>query len=270
VEQRRPGVLRGDPAYLSVADTAHARPLVEANRTQHSCGLWRPSPKGPSGCAREPALVGPDTHAFPTPWPFKKRLAHSAKGVSRSARLAGGADRPGEDSSASRVVVWRGAAGRGMATGQARFHGDSVRLIPFVPRPTGGARPTFATTAVEIYGGGQRPSKRLDTWAVPDLSGGVVAPWLRGVVVGVSPRTYWIYRQHFPSASTVLFSHPAYNQTEWLFTQEEVVRMPVIDLENLELASGHRRLSVLKARLVWLQLARTTPRLVERTKAETS
>ncbi|HEY7423203.1 MAG TPA: hypothetical protein VH682_03080 [Gemmataceae bacterium] len=46
--------------------------------------------------------------------------------------------------------------------------------------------------------------------------------------------------------------------------------MPVIDLENLELASGHRRLSVLKARLVWLQLARTTPRLVERTKAETS
>jgi hypothetical protein len=31
------------------------------------------------------------------------------------------------------------------------------------------------------------PSKRLDAWAVPDPTFGVTAPWLLGVVVGVSP-----------------------------------------------------------------------------------
>ena len=104
VSLRRRRQLLGDPACLSVAEAA--------NRTQHSCGLWRPSLGRPSGCAREPALVGPDTPTFPTPRPFKKRLAHSAKGVSRSARLAAGADRPGEYSCSGRVAVWRGSGGR--------------------------------------------------------------------------------------------------------------------------------------------------------------
>jgi hypothetical protein len=46
-------------------------PRPETSRTQHSCGLWRPGPAGPGGCAREQAPARPDTHSFPAPWPFE-------------------------------------------------------------------------------------------------------------------------------------------------------------------------------------------------------
>jgi hypothetical protein len=80
VLQRRRAIVLGDPAWLSATDAEHARLAVEANRTQHSCGLWRPSPEGPSGCAREPALAGPDTHTFPVSPPFKEATGSLPKG----------------------------------------------------------------------------------------------------------------------------------------------------------------------------------------------
>ena len=92
---------------------------------------------------QERVLAGPDTHAFPASPPFKKRLAHSSKGVSRSARLAAGADRPGESSWRSHVAVWRGSGGLGMATSQARFSLGQRYAEPVVPRPTGGPRRNY-------------------------------------------------------------------------------------------------------------------------------
>ena len=75
-----------------------------------------------------------------------------------------------------------------MANRQARLHWDSVTLIPSVPRPTGGPRPVFATTAVELYGGGRRPFKAsgcLGYSRTPAAES--MLPGLLGVVVGVSP-----------------------------------------------------------------------------------
>jgi hypothetical protein len=60
----------------------------------------------------------------------------------------------------SRVAVWRGSAGRGMAIGQARYAlGQRYAEPAIVPRPTGRPRSLYATTAVEIVGGGRRPIK---------------------------------------------------------------------------------------------------------------
>ena len=50
------------------------------SRTQHSCGLRRPGPAGPGGCAGGGVPAGPDTHSFPGPWPFKERRAHLPQG----------------------------------------------------------------------------------------------------------------------------------------------------------------------------------------------
>jgi hypothetical protein len=46
-------------------------PRPRTSRTQHSCGLRRPSPAGPGGWARDSAPAGPDTQGFPAPWPFE-------------------------------------------------------------------------------------------------------------------------------------------------------------------------------------------------------
>ena len=75
-----------------------------------------------------------------------------------------------------------------MAIGQARFHGDSVRLIPFVLRPTGGSRPVLRPPRSKSTEAAGVPSNRLDTWAVPDPTCGVNAPLMVGVVVGVGPQ----------------------------------------------------------------------------------
>src|SRR5262249_36956747 len=135
---------------------------------------------------------GPSRYSYvPDAAAIQKRLAHSAKGVSRSARLTGGAGRPGEGSFA---LPGRGLAGGGGAPGgppaKPGTPRDSVTLSPSVPRPTGGPRPLLRPPRSKYTEAAGVPSKRLDTWAVPDPSGGVVAPWLVGVVVGVSPSRF--------------------------------------------------------------------------------
>ena len=160
VEQRRRRQLLGDPAWLSTAGAEHARPAAEANRTQQSCGLWRPNPEGPSGCAREPALAGPDTHVFPATPPFKKATGSLPEGSVPLGSADGWGGSAGRFLRGSRVAVWRGSAGRWDGQWPSPFHWDSVTLIPFVPRPTDGSRPAFTTTAVEIFGCGRCPIKR--------------------------------------------------------------------------------------------------------------
>jgi len=67
--------------------------------------------------------------------------------------------------SSGRSLLWlraRGLAGVGRIWDGHRpspLSWDSVTLIPFVPRPTGGPRRAFKTTAVERYGRGRRPIK---------------------------------------------------------------------------------------------------------------
>ncbi len=158
--QRRRSDPFGDPAWLSAADAEHTRPAVEANRTQQSCGLWRPSLARPSGCAREPALARPDTHAFPASPPFKKRLAHSSKGSVPLGTAGGWGGSSGRISYGSRVAVWRGSGGRWDGHRPSPFYLGQGHADPaLVPRPTGGPRPDYATTAVEIDGRGRRPIK---------------------------------------------------------------------------------------------------------------
>ena len=83
-----PGTVRffdlGSRVTAAVAKAVPRRPGLsiggrrghKTSRTQHSCGLWRPGPARPGGCAGVSALVGPDTHSFPAPWPFEERRAH--------------------------------------------------------------------------------------------------------------------------------------------------------------------------------------------------
>jgi hypothetical protein len=151
-------VAENRPQRSGLRSPGRTRLAIEANRTQHSCGLRRLRPEGPSGCAREPALAGPGTQAFPDSPPFKKRLAHAPKGVSRSARLAAGADRPGERSWVLRSRLGGGWEDLGMATSQARLtgtaHAEPVRPPTHYPTAT-----IVKTTAVELFGRGRRPFK---------------------------------------------------------------------------------------------------------------
>jgi len=95
--------------------------------------------------------------------------------------------------SSGRILLFlagRGLAGVGRTWDGHRpspFSWDSVMLIPLVPRPTGGSRPLLRPPQSKSTEAAGVPSKRLDAWAVPDPSSGVDAPWLLGVVVGVSP-----------------------------------------------------------------------------------
>jgi hypothetical protein len=75
-----------------------------------------------------------------------------------------------------------------MAKSQARYHWDSVTLIPHLS-------PTHRQTTAcfcdhrgrNITDAAGVPSNGLDTWAVPDPTCGVNAPLMVGVVVGVGP-----------------------------------------------------------------------------------
>jgi hypothetical protein len=105
-------VVRARPWRLGFAiggrrDPGPHRPRT--SRTQHSCGLWRPSPAGPGGCAGDSAPAGPDTHPFPTPWPFESGGLVSF--AERPVRLG---SRPGRV--VGRSLLFRGFAPAGRAT----------------------------------------------------------------------------------------------------------------------------------------------------------
>jgi hypothetical protein len=162
------------------------RPGAEANRTQHSSGLWRHGPAGPGGCARQ-RRPGRSRYSWvPDTVAIQKRLARPPRGASRSARLTGGAGR--------QAILLR-FTGRGPAGVGRTWDGhkpsplpwDSFALSPMRP-PT--HRRTAArswATAIDEAGAAGVPSKRLVAWALPDLPCGVNAPLVSEVVVGGCP-----------------------------------------------------------------------------------
>ena len=142
-----------------MADAAHARPLVEANRTQQSCGLRRHNPEGPNGCARIVSWPVPIRLRSQLRRPSQKRLAHFPKEVSRSARLATGADRPGDGSFFLGGCAATGVGRTWDGSKPGPFSWDRVTLNPFAPPTHRRDALLFATTAVEIVGRGRRPIK---------------------------------------------------------------------------------------------------------------
>ena len=126
------------------------------SRTQHSCGLRRPGPAGPGGCAGEPAPAGPDTPSFPGPWPFKKRRAHPPQGGGQLGRAHGWGGSSG-DGLLLRGAARRGSGGLGMVLRhQARTHGGSVPLTSFRP-PTHRRAAAPASHRSQEVGRGRRP-----------------------------------------------------------------------------------------------------------------
>jgi hypothetical protein len=175
VSQRRRRILHGDPAWVSAADAAHARPAAEANRTQHSCGLRRPGPVRPSGCARNVS------------WPVPVLMRSQGRRHSRYDWLAPPKGRPVRHgwrlgrivrAKAPRVPGSRFGGGRedvGMATSQARFLG-TAHAEPVCPPTHRRAATPLRTTAVEIVGRGRRPFKAAGCLGGPGPRGGVTAP----------------------------------------------------------------------------------------------
>jgi hypothetical protein len=119
-----------------------------------------PTPEASSGCARELALAGPDTHAFPASPPFKSDWLTPRKEcpvrhgwrLGRIVRAKSPVDHGSRSGGGREDVGW--------PTARAPFSLGQRHADPaLVPRPSGGPRPAYTTTAVEIDGRGRRPIK---------------------------------------------------------------------------------------------------------------
>jgi hypothetical protein len=117
------------------------------SRTQHSCGLRRPRPAGPGGCAGEQAPAGPDSRPFPVPWPVKKRRARLREGRGQFGQAHGRGGSSGDPPRRATALGQSGAAGvpskrpaagaaaedtrRGLAASDSQV--SSLRLAPSAP-----------------------------------------------------------------------------------------------------------------------------------------
>jgi hypothetical protein len=155
VAETTPSAIR---LVLSAADAEHLRPTVEANRTQHSCRLRRPSPTGPSGCARNPSwpvpiLIGSQHRRHSTSdWLTPRRACPVRLGWRLGRIVRAKAPR----------IPGRGLAGVGRILGwpQAKPVTLGQRHAEPAGPPTHRRIATcLATTAVEIRGHGRRPIK---------------------------------------------------------------------------------------------------------------
>jgi hypothetical protein len=139
-------------------DPGPRRPTT--SRTPHSCGLRRPSPARPGGCAGEQAPAGPDPHSFPAPWPFKERRAHLPQGRGPFGTAHGRGGSSGVSSSFG-AAARRGSGGpRDGASAPSPYsvrqlHADLV----LSPDPPPGRRPRTDHRGQGSNRRGRRPTK---------------------------------------------------------------------------------------------------------------
>ena len=168
---------------------------LRTSRTQHSCGLRRPSPVGPRGGAGHCAPAGPDTHSFPGPWPFESASGSLPEGSVPLGRAHGRGGSSGDSSLCSGRRSGGGRADFGrVLRHRARYLGTASADPVSIPRPTSGAWPVQAPrfrskrARPTSHPSGRLPGLRPrtpDRTHGPVTTGGHRCGWPPGLPLGV-------------------------------------------------------------------------------------